>query len=139
MRYKLKNFLAFGEMLRPLTLTGSIPTITSSWTDYGAPVDVTISAIQSSVYRHQSNNSVALIFANASITDTLDFSFAFNGSQYGFPGQVYVQKITETSDGTPQLTGNTFTKTVSLGNLHSVAYIITPYTYSVFLPLILKQ
>ncbi len=139
MRYKLKNFLAFGEMLRPLTLTGSIPTITSSWTDYGAPVDVTISAIQSSVYRHQSNNSVALIFANASITDTLDFSFAFNGSQYGFPGQVYVQKITETSDGTPQLTGNTFTKTVSLRNLDSAAYIITPYTYSVFLPLILKQ
>ncbi len=139
MRYKLKDFLAFGEMLRPLTFTGSIPTITSSWTDYGTPVDVAISAIQSSVYRHQNNSSVALIFANASITDTLDFSFDFNGSQYGFPGQVYIQKITETSDGTPQLTSNAFTKTVSLGNLDSVAYIITPYTYDVFLPLILKQ
>ncbi len=139
MRYKLKDFLAFGEMLRPMTVTGSIPTITSSWTDYGTPVDVTISAVQSSVYRHQNNSSVALIFANASITDTLDFSFDFNGSQYGFPGQVYIQEITETSDGTPQLTGNTFTKTVSLENLDSVAYIITPYTYDVFLPLILKQ
>ena len=139
MRYKLKDFLAFGEMLRPITVTGSIPTITSSWTDGGTPVDVTISAIQSSVYRHQNSNSVALIFANASITDTLNFSFDFNGSQYGFPGQVYIQEITETSDGTPQLTGNTFTKTVSLGNLDSVAYIVTPYIYNVFLPLILKQ
>jgi hypothetical protein len=141
MRYKLKDFLAFGEMLRPLTLTGSIPAITSNWetNPHYPPITVTVSAIQSSVYRHQNNHSVALIFANASITDALNFSFAFTGSQYGFPGQVYVQQIAETGGGTPQLTANAFTKTVSLGNLDSVAYIITPYIYDVFLPLILKQ
>ncbi len=139
MRYKLKDFLSFGTMLRPITVTGNIPNITSSWTDYGTPTDVTISAIQSSIYRHPTNRSVAFIFANASITDTLDFSFNVDGSQYGFSGDVYIQEITENTDGTPQLTTNSFTKTVSLANLDSVAYIVSPVTFDVFLPLILKQ
>ena len=138
MRYKLKEFLSFGTMLRPVTVTGSIPNITSSWTDRGTPTDVTVSAIQSSVYRHQTNRSVAFIFANASMTDTLAFSFHVDGSQYGFPSDVYIQEITETADGTPQLMSNSFTKTVNLANLDSVAYIVSPVTFDVFLPLILK-
>jgi hypothetical protein len=136
MRTKLKDFLAFGEMLRPLTLSGSIPTITSSWTDYGSPVDVTISAIQSSVYRHGNNRSVALIFANASMTDAIDFSFEFDGSQYGFLNPVTVQKVTPNSDDTPLLSSPTFTETVRLSALRTVAYIVDPYTFDVFLPLI---
>ena len=139
MRTKLKNYLAFGEMLRPLMLTGSIPTITSSWTDYGTPVDVTISAIQYSVYRHRSKRSVAVIFANASMTDTIEFSFEFDGSQYGFSNSVNVQKVTPTSDSTPLLSSPIFTETVSLDALETVAYIIDPYTFDVYLPLVSNQ
>ncbi len=138
MRYKLKDFLAFGTMLRPLTLSGNIPDITSSWTDYGTPVDVTISAVQSSAYQHKNDGSIAVIFANASMTDTLAFPFNFDGTQYGFSGMVNVQKITETTDGTPELTTGTFSKTVSLAPLDSVAYVVTPVRFDIFLPLIVK-
>ncbi len=138
MRYKLKDFLAFGTMLRPLTLSGGIPVITSSWTDYGTPVDVTVSAIQSSVYRHKSDGSVAVIFANASMTQTIEFSFGFDGGQYGFSNELNIQEITDAANGSLEQTANAFTKTVSLEPLDSVAYVISPISFKVFLPLILK-
>ncbi len=136
MRFKLRDYLAFGEMLRPLSLTGSIPDITSSWTDYGTPVDVTISAIQSGVYRHREDGSLALIFVNASMSETIDFAFDFEGSRYGFAGQVYVQRITESGEETPQLQENAFTQTVSLAPLDAAAYLIVPRSFDTFLPLI---
>ena len=76
------------------------------------------------------------------MTDTLGFSFDFDGSQYGFSGDLYTQEITPTSNGAPQLMTNVFTKTVTLGPLESVAFIVTPRTYDrydVFIPLIATQ
>ncbi len=136
MRYKLRDYLAFGTMLRPPEVNGSIPTITSSWTDYGTPVDVTISALQASVYRHSEGDSVAFIFANASMTQTLTFSFDFDGQPYGFSGELWMQEITEYHDGAPQRMNNSFTQEVTLSPLDTVAFLIGPEYHHLFLPVI---
>ncbi len=130
MRARLRNYLAFGRMLRPLELEGSIPTITSSWTDYGTPVDVTISAIQHGLYRNEEDGSIAVIFANASMTDTLDFAFTFEGSRYGFGGDLFVRQVTESAEGAPQVKPNSFTQAVSMEPLEVMAFVITS-TYRV--------
>ena len=130
MRHKLEDYLSFGTMLRPLTLHGDIPTITSKWLDYGTPVDVTISAIQSSVHQHPQDGSLALLFVNASMTEALDFSFDVVGTDYGFPGALYVRRISAAGNGEPRLTPNSFTHEAHLDPLDSVAFTVTP-TYTV--------
>ncbi len=130
MRARLRDYLAFGRMLRPPELEGSIPTITSSWTDYGTPVDVTISAIQRGLYRNEEDGSIALVFANASMTDTLDFAFTFEGERYGFGGDLFVRRVTESGEETPQVKPNTFTQAVSMEPLEVMAFVITS-TYTV--------
>jgi len=125
MRYKLRDFLAFGSLQRPLNINGNNPMITSVWHDYGAPVNVTISAIQSGVYKSRDNNSVAVLFVNASMTNTLNFSFNFNGNQYNLSGKLSIGEITEITNSTMKPINNTFTKHVSLPPMKSVAYIVT--------------
>jgi len=135
MRHKLQDYLSFGTMLRPLEVSGSIPDITSSWTDYGTPVDVTIQALQTSLYKHPDGGSVAAIFANASMTDTISFSFDFDSAQHGLPGTfVTIQEVTETTSGTPQLISNHFTKNITLAPLESLAVIVK--SYGIYLPLV---
>ncbi len=124
MRYKLRNYLAFGTMLKPLALSGSIPMITSSWTDYGTPVAVTLPAIQTGLYREIGTGNIAAVFVNSSMSKTINFSFTFNGRDYGCSGKLNLHKITATKNNAPGQENNTFTKTVTLDPLNTVAYMI---------------
>ncbi len=142
MRYKLRNFMSYGEMKRPIipeSSTGSaIPTITYTINDRCGHADhsghgvkeITTSAIQKSVW--QNDNEVVVVFANTRIQSpagvtggAISFKFDFNGTDYGFTGSVTVQKLTPTTDGDIETENNTFTKNVILNNLELVAYKIT--------------
>jgi hypothetical protein len=124
MHYKLREFLAFGCLQKPLSIAGNIPDITSVWTDYGTAVSVTISAIQSSVYKNRAEDSVAIVMANASMTNTISCSFAFSGADYGLYGDLNIRSVTEESDGVVQSNQNSFIQSVQLAPMKSAAYII---------------
>jgi len=134
MRHRLKDFMSFGEMKRPITIAENTP-VTLSYTvrDIGAGlsnVPVSISSIQKSVWKK--DNAVALIFENARIQSppgvsggNLDFSFLFNPDNYGLTGALTIQEITPDSDGAIVAFDAANPKNVSLPNLGIVAYIIT--------------
>ena len=124
MRHKLKNYLAFGRMLKPNEVNGNIPKITSTWIDYGEEVSVTISALQSSVWNDKERNKILLLFANASMEKTLQFSFNFIGEDYGLNGQLKITKVSESSDSVSDLADNSFSKNISLKPLDIIAYIV---------------
>jgi hypothetical protein len=139
MRYKLKDFLSYGEMKRPIILqslpTGTtIPTITYDVWDWGGhrgTVSVTNPAIRTSVW--QNANEVVVLFANGRIQSpagtaggTISFEFNFDPNDYGLTGDLTIQEITPTTE-TAVLTvdDTTFPKEVNLQNLELVAYKIT--------------
>ena len=123
MRYKLRDFLSFGSMQRPLELSGRIPKIVSTWKDYGQATKVSIPAIQSSVYKDKAGKQIALIFANASLTETVDFSFDFNAGNYGLAGKIMMKKISELKDGEGEIVDNSSVHNLSLKPLQIVALV----------------
>ena len=130
MRHKMKDFMSFGEMLRPLKID-SVPILSIPIIDFATVQTETITAIQPSVWR--SGDSVAFIFVNARIQTpahtpggNLSFKFDFKGTDYGFTDSVYVQKVFMDSVGDSVSMGNVFTQNVTLGDLQATAYIVTP-------------
>ncbi|HHB77339.1 MAG TPA: hypothetical protein ENK84_12515 [Desulfobulbus sp.] len=138
MRYKLSDFLAFGTMLRPLPLIGNIPMITSSWRDFGTAVDVTIPAIQTGLYRDEHTGALAAVFVNTSMHDTITFSFNFNGRNYGCSEDLTIRKIQPGTDNPPQTIDNTFSKTVTLAPMDTVAFIVDNCRHPFPWPMILQ-
>ncbi len=136
LRYRLENFLAFGAMLKPLPLSGNIPLITSSWKDYGSPVDVTIPAIQTGLYRDEHTGDLAAVFVNTSMTDPLDFTFTLHGREFGCAGKLTLQEITATRDNPPHLVDTTFIQNTHLEPMDAAAFIIRgchPFPWPMFL------
>lgn len=134
MRYKLRNFMSYGEMKRPLKINGNIPNITYDVIDWGGSrgiITITNPAIRKTVW--QNKNEVIVLFANGRIQSpigveggNIDFSFDFNKEDYGLVGNLTIQEITPTAEGAIEnASGNTFPKDVSLANLGLVAYKIT--------------
>jgi hypothetical protein len=138
MRYKLKNFMSYGEMKRPIEPISipegtEIPTITYEVYDWGGHhgvVSVTTPAIQHTVW--QNDNEVVYLFVNDRIQSpagttggAIPFKFEFNGADYGFTGNIDVQRITPTSEESVGTEANSFEKTVILHNLEVVAYKMT--------------
>jgi len=127
LRYKLTDYMSFGEMLKPVDIDRSgIPTITSTWIDYGTDIPVTISALQSSFWKNKDETKVAVVFANASMSQTLNFTFDFDGNAHGVYGKLQVQKITANSNGSIKTEENSFSKNVSIPPMEVMAYIIEP-------------
>jgi len=139
MRYKLRDFMSYGEMKRPiipesLPAGTTIPTITYDVYDWGGHrdfVSVTTSAIQKSVW--QNANEVVVLFVNGRIQSpagtvggNINFEFDFNPNDYGLTGDITIQEITPSSDGAILAVDNdTFPKDVNLQNLELVAYKIS--------------
>jgi hypothetical protein len=138
MRYKLRNFMSFGSMLRPIEIIGAIPDITSTWYEYGDSIDVTISAIQKNIYQSKNGDSVCVVFANALMTDSLSFSFDLMGNDYNLSGDLCVRTITETTDDTVVTMNNGFSLNVGLAPMKSVAYVITPHRIELNLKVFLE-
>ncbi len=124
LRFKLRDFLSFGRLKKPLRLDGNIPDITSTWYDFGKPVEVTVSAIQTGTFQNKEKNAVALVFINASITDNIAFDFDFNGELYGLSGELTLQELSENSLATPLPVNNSFRHSTTLPPLAVSAFII---------------
>ena len=134
MRYKLRDFVSYGEMKKPLDLSGNIPDLTYHVYDWGGHkgyVDVTYPAIQNSVW--QNGDSVAVSLINASIPDvpnviddSLNVSFSFNGADYGLTGTLAVTEIMETSEGKTVYMPNSFTLNVDIPSITPKAYLVRP-------------
>jgi hypothetical protein len=132
MRYKLKDFMSYGEMKKPLELSGNIPDLTYHVWDWGGHrgyVDVTYPAIQNSVWQH--GDSVVVSLMNASIPDqsnviddSLGCSFSFTGSNYGLTGALAVTEITEDAKGKTFYVPNSFTQNVTIRSITPKAYLI---------------
>jgi len=141
LRYKLRYFMSYGEMKRPLTLTGNIPDISYTVMDWGGcRCTDTISnpAIRNSVW--QNDSAVVLVFSNARIQSpagvpggNINFTFDFDPADYGLQGPLTIQKITPDFDDSIITINNApFQKNVSLPNLNLVAYKITASGHSGF-------
>ncbi len=128
MRYKLKNYMSFGQLLKPISVDRSgIPDITTTWFDHGVgDVPVTISALQSSYWKNKEEDKVVVVFANASMSKTLDFTLNFDGNLNGVYGKVKIQKITADGEGAVSTEENSFTKNITLAPLDILAYVIEP-------------
>lgn len=137
LRYKLRNFMSYGSMKRPLTidyLGATAPEISYTVYDWGGNKDfitVTNKAIRTSTW--QNNNEVVVVFANGRVQSpigttggNINFDFNFNPSDYGLEGALTIQEITPENNGTIEtVTASTFPKNVSLENLDLIAYKIT--------------
>jgi len=123
MHHKLQNFMSFGEMQHPFEVTGNIPDITADWGDEVG--DVTVSALQKNTYLNKTKDSVAFVFSNASMTESLNFDFEINGSSFGLTGDLDVQLITPNTDNNVVTQSNSYTQSVSLQPMEIVAYLIT--------------
>ncbi len=122
MRHQLHDFMSFGTLLHPFDINENIPQITSDWG--GNAGNVTVSALQKNVYRHKNGNQIAFVFSNASMTDTLDFSFDIDGNYYGFSGDLDVQLIAPNNYLPIETHANNYTQNVHLEPLHTIAYLV---------------
>jgi len=132
LRVKLKEFISFGRMLKPLELNGDIPNVTFS--PYGFPgtyqEDVVIPAVQTSVWND--GNDIALIFVNGKVPtsedDNVSFYFDFNASQYGIEGDVIkIREITENNETTDEDIAANFTKNITLKSYDAKVFILSFY------------
>ena len=131
MRVKLKNFFSFGEMLKPLTLSGDIPTISfipgGLGEDENSPA-VEIPAIQTSTWHD--GNSILLSFINGKVPEnageTISFSFDFDSSLYGINEAISIKEVNATSENDYTAVPNQFHKDVTLVPYEVKAFVITP-------------
>lgn len=68
LREQARDFLAYGEMLRPLTPRVELPTVTADWNMWGDPATTTLPAIVNSVWRAP-DARIAGFFVNVSLQD----------------------------------------------------------------------
>ncbi len=98
-RDKLKNYLAFGEMKKPLKLIGKIPKITIPASPKSWMPKVTRSAIEHSVWLSKDKKSVALIFVNTQTPDkhnkAIKFDITFDPKKYGLNTKVKIVQMNE--------------------------------------------
>jgi hypothetical protein len=122
MRYDLREFLSYGQMQKDVIVRGDIPTLTGLLKN---GKDLHMSSLQHSVYKNESGDKVAFIFTNASLTDSMDFSFDIDPSKYGLGDTLSVLEMSYAgSKKGESITGKT-TKDVMLKPLESVVFIVS--------------
>lgn len=131
MRHRLKDFISFGTMKRPLPLSGTIPELTYTVKDFGNSVQVTLPAITSSLW--QNEEGIVAVFTNATMPtppntqgEELTFAFSFDSSSYGINEPISLRVITDVSEGEFTPASNVFTRNVTLSSLETAAFIIVP-------------
>ena len=61
LRHALRDYLAYGRMLRPVKLSGDVPAITADWQWYGNSPPVTLPAVLTSTWRAVDGRVVVLL------------------------------------------------------------------------------
>ena len=126
LRHKLREFVAYGQMQKPLELPGAIPALTIPKT--GHTPSITISAIQSSVWKN-SGNKLALVFVNARTPDSgedpISFTLDFDGAKYGLTGSLSLTEVTETTTEELGEFPTRFNREITLPSADVKGYIIS--------------
>jgi len=119
LREKLKSYIAFGEMMRPIDLHGSVPQVTIS----RGQNSTDIPAIQAGVWRSKDKHSVAVAFINGQTpgNPAISFSTNFNAGQYGLKGRLSIKRVSE--NGEKML--EAMPSQVTLQSADAVAFVIT--------------
>ncbi len=127
MRYKLRDFLAFGTMLKPISIDRSkLPTVTTTWKDYARDIPVTLSALQYSFWQSRQHDKAILLFGNVSKSQSLKFKVKLTGSDYGLNGRLKLVKIDENGQYDLAVEDNSFNRTITIKPLEIFAILITP-------------
>jgi len=127
MRYRLRSFMSFGRMRRPLVLQGTIPSVSFTMWDAGVAVDTTVPAIQHSVW--QQADSICVYVSNirrydpSAAPEQVDFSFHFNAANYGLNGPISMYEITPTGTSMPVQVNQETDVQVHLSDLSLKAYV----------------
>lgn len=128
MRYKLRKFMSYGEMLKPFDVVGDISDITSNW---GNGIgDVTVSALQRNSFINVSKDTIAVVFSNASMTKSLEFSFLPSdiANYYNVSANYDIIKITPSSNGAVFQQNGVNPIQVVLAPMKTIAYMITHHS-----------
>jgi hypothetical protein len=125
LRYKLREFMSFGTMLKPIIDVSGIPTITSDWLPGSGVRNVTISTLQQSIWKNDDDDKLLIVLANASKTSTLsNITIDIVGTDYGLSGDLSVQRIREGNNDSPVTESNHFVRTVSLAPKEIYAIVL---------------
>ncbi|MEW6358270.1 MAG: DUF6259 domain-containing protein [Planctomycetota bacterium] len=109
------KYLAYGEMLRPLTFTNDMPVAKGEWRVFRQPRMVEMPAIQSSVWRAP-DGTVGIVFTNV-LKDEISASYVFNTVAYGLPEakEYILTEITEQGEKEiGRIKGPTFSRTETI-------------------------
>lgn len=109
LRYALRDCLARGDMARPPTLRGEIPTVTADWR-WSGTWPVTTDALLAGAWRSE-GGKLAVIFANV-IEQPVKARWEFDGTQYGFDAaaRLKLTRRTEGGLGEPESVGARFSR-----------------------------
>jgi len=127
MRYKLGEFFNGGRLQRPVVLSG-VGSLTTIWQyTYDGDITVTIPQVPTSSWMVDAagRKAVALVFVNASISDSAAFSFDFDATEYGLTGELYLQEITEDSSSEVSPCASSFNRSISLDPLEAISVVIS--------------
>ena len=129
LRSQLKEYISFGEMMRPPKPKGDIPDITISRgnpdnSNYRA---ATISAIQAGAWKSRQDDSVALLFVNGQKQNGTSLSFAVDvlSTDYGLQGVLSLTKLTAENEETLGTVKGSFSIDANVPAGEAVAYILT--------------
>ena len=116
LRYKLREFMSFGTMRKPLLDVSARPTITTNWAVKTGQVNmITVSALQQSIWKNKDDDKLLIIFSNGSTTTTLNnVTIDIHGTAYGLAGNLSVQRIREGNNDNAVIEPNHFVRTISL-------------------------
>ncbi len=124
LRYALRDYLAHGEMARPPTLKGDIPTVTADW-QWGGKSLVTTPAVLSGAWRAQ-DGRLALIFVNVSdAAQSVELDFDAKRYWGEEPPFITVTQRTESGAEEPVREQPKFARNVRLGPREAVAFEIS--------------
>ena len=123
LREKLKSFIAFGEMERPINLRGTVPEITIGRGVGETRVEIDIPAIQAGVWRSEDKDSVVFVYVNGQTPGNAPISFSpeINFSEYGLTGQFSIKRVREDGETSIEELPNQIT----LPSADAVAFIVT--------------
>ena len=129
-RHDCRDFLAFGEMLRPPAIAGAVPSVTTQWLSKTDDI-VTMPAIQAGTWRAQ-DGRLAFFYTNVA-NEPVTFTHTFSLGEYGLEedGDVEVRLTTfNAPDGAePGLATDeqgVFTVTHTMQPMETMVVVVAP-------------
>lgn len=93
LRHRLRRYFYAGEMARPLSLVGSMPTVRADW-HWSGESWVTTDTVLTGVWKLPTEKRLVLLFANVS-NKPVTLKVRFNARDYGLPSTILKATVLE--------------------------------------------